>query len=33
MPFYYRKKDDGNFKFELAGSKKGWSVTALEWLS
>ena len=33
MPFYYRKNDNNTFKFEIAGSKKGWSVEALKWLS
>ena len=33
MPFYYRKNDNGAFDFEIAGSKKGWSIAALCWLS
>ena len=33
MPFYYRQNDDGSFKFEIAGSKKGWSIKALKWLN
>ena len=33
MPFYYRQNDDKTFKFEIAGSKKGWSLEALKWLN
>ena len=33
MPFYYRKNKEGLFDFELAGSKKGWSMSALKWLN
>ena len=34
MPFYYRKnEDDDSFKFEIAGTKTGWSLDALKWVS
>ena len=33
LPFYFRKQAGGNFKFEIAGRKSGWSMEALDWLN
>ena len=33
LPFYYRKKADATFKFEIAGSMSGWSSDAMDWIN
>ena len=33
LPLYLSKLPDGKFKFEIAGERSGWSLTALDWLN